>query len=86
MHVCVPGRLWRARFELVLVLVTLLPVFLISSGPLALPLLFPPLPILVPLALPLPLSLPPFPFTLALTLPFALPLPGVPLSFPFTLL
>lgn len=62
----------------------MLPVLLISLGSLSLPLLFPPLPLLVPLTLPFSLTLPLPALTLSVTLPFPLPfsLSVLSLSFP----
>lgn len=63
----------------------MLPVFFISlhSLPLAFPLFFPPLALLVALALPFPFSLPLAPLPLPFPLPFSFPLALSVFSFPF---
>lgn len=64
----------------------MLPVLLVPLGSLSLPLLLPPLPLLVPLALPLTLALPLPALALSVSLPFplALPLSVLSLAFPLT--
>lgn len=76
-----PGGLRGAGLRPLTLLLAVATVLLVPLGPLALPFLLPPLPLLVSLPFPLPLPLPPLPFPLAL--PLALSVLPLSVSLPF---